>query len=74
MTKCKFRHFLERHRSAETLFRRTERYLSERGLLLSEGAMEAAAIVQALRVRGTTVSPSGAVEDAPARATRKSRN
>ncbi len=43
----KFRHFLERHRLTEALFRRTEQYLSERGLLLSEGTIVDATIVQA---------------------------
>ena len=37
-TICKFRHFLERHRLTEALFRRTQKYLSERDLLLSGGA------------------------------------
>ena len=46
-TICKFRHFLERHRLTSALFRRTEKYLSERGLLLSEGTIVDATIVQA---------------------------
>ena len=46
-TICKFRHFLERHRLTSALFRRTEQYLSERGLLLSEGTIVDATIVQA---------------------------
>ena len=43
----KFRHFLEGHRLTEALFRRTEQYLSERGLLLSEGTIVDATIIQA---------------------------
>ena len=43
----KFRHFLERHRLTAILFRRTEQYLSDRGLLLSEGTIVDATIVQA---------------------------
>ena len=46
-TICKFRHFLERHRLTSALFRRTEQYLSERGLLLSEDTIVDATIVQA---------------------------
>jgi IS5 family transposase len=46
-TICKFRHFLERHGLTSALFRRTEKYLSERGLLLSEGTIVDATIVQA---------------------------
>ena len=38
-TICKFRHFLERHQLTAALFWRTEQYLSERGLLLSEGTI-----------------------------------
>ena len=46
-TICKFRHVLERHRLTATLFRRTEQYLSDHGLLLSEGTIVDATIVQA---------------------------
>jgi len=46
-TILQFRHFLERHRLTEKLFQLTERYLSERGLLLSEGTIVDASIVSA---------------------------
>ena len=46
-TILKFRHFLVRHRLTETLFRLTKRYLSERGLLLSEGTIVDASIINA---------------------------
>ena len=46
-TICKFRHFLERHQLTAAWFRRTEQYLSDRGLLLSEGTIVDATIVQA---------------------------
>ena len=46
-TICKFRHFLEKHRLTEALFRCTAQYLSERGMLLSEGTMVDATILHA---------------------------
>ena len=46
-TILKFRHFLEHHRLTEALFRLTTRYLSERGLLLSEGTIVDASIISA---------------------------
>ena len=46
-TLCKFRHFLEKHRLTEKLFRITERYLSEQGLILSEGTIVDATIISA---------------------------
>ena len=46
-TILKFRHFLEAHRLTEALFRLTTRYLSERGLLLSEGTIVDASIISA---------------------------
>ena len=46
-TICKFGHVLERHGLTAALFRRTEKYLFERGLLLSEGTIVDATIVQA---------------------------
>ncbi len=46
-TILKFRHFLERHRLTEQLFRLTRRYLSERGLLLSAGTIVDASIISA---------------------------
>ena len=46
-TICKFRHFLEKHRLTEALFRCTAPYLSERGMLLSEGTMVDATILHA---------------------------
>ena len=46
-TICKFRHFLERHQVTAALFRRSEQYLSDRGLPLSEGTIVDAMIVQA---------------------------
>ncbi len=42
-----FRHFLEAHRLTEALFRLTRRYLSERGLLLHEGTIVDASIINA---------------------------
>ena len=38
-TICKFRHFLEAHGLTETLFRNTKRYLSDRGMWISEGTI-----------------------------------
>ena len=46
-TILKFRHFLARHRLTEQLFRLIRRYLSERGLLLSEGMIVDASIISA---------------------------
>ena len=46
-TILKFHHFLEAHRLTETLFRLTRRYLSERGLLLSEGTIVDVSIINA---------------------------
>lgn len=42
-----FRHFLEAHRLTENLFRITEQYLTERGLILSEGTIVDATIISA---------------------------
>ncbi len=42
-----FRHLLERHGLTETLFRKTERYLSDQGLILSEGTLVDATIINA---------------------------
>ncbi len=42
-----FRHFLEKHRLTEKLFRLTERYLSEQDLILSEGTIVDASIISA---------------------------
>ena len=47
-TILKFRHFLERHRLTEQLFRLTRRCLSARGLLLSAGTIVDASIINAL--------------------------
>ena len=46
-TICRCRHFLERPRLTEALFRPTEEYFSEWGLLLSEGTIVDATIVKA---------------------------
>ena len=46
-TICKFRRFLDRHRLTEAWFRRGDQYLSDRGLLLSEGTIVDATTVQA---------------------------
>lgn len=46
-TICKFRHLLERHRLTEKLFSKTEQYLSDQGLLLSEGTIVDASIISA---------------------------
>ena len=46
-TILQFRHFLEKHHLSEQLFRVTARYLSERGLMLSEGTIVDASIVRA---------------------------
>jgi IS5 family transposase len=46
-TILKFRHFLEAHRLTETLFQRTEQYLCEDDLILSEGTIVDATIVSA---------------------------
>lgn len=42
-----FRHFLEAHRLTSMLFRITEQYLSEQGLILSEGTIVDATIISA---------------------------
>jgi len=42
-----FRHLLERHNLTEKLFEKTQRYLSERGLLLREGTILDATIINA---------------------------
>ena len=42
-----FRHFLEQHRLTEKLFEISAQYLSERGLLLSEGTIVDASIINA---------------------------
>jgi IS5 family transposase len=42
-----FRHLLEKHRLTETLFEQTNRYLTERGLLLREGTIVDATIINA---------------------------
>ncbi len=46
-TICKFRHFLEAHGLTETLFRNTKRYLSDRGMMISEGTIVDATIIHA---------------------------
>jgi len=46
-TICKFRHLLERHKVTEKLFSETEKYLTERGLLLREGTIVDATIIRA---------------------------
>ena len=46
-TILQFRHFLEKHRLTEKLFRLTERYLSEQDLILSEGTIVDASIISA---------------------------
>jgi len=46
-TICKFRHFLEANHLTKKLFKVTEEYLSERGLILSEGTIVDASIVAA---------------------------
>ena len=46
-TVCRFRHFLERYELTQKLFRISEQYLSECGLMLSEGTIVDASIVQA---------------------------
>lgn len=42
-----FRHLLERHGLTEVLFRQTERYLSDKGLILNEGTIVDATIIHA---------------------------
>ena len=44
-TVCRFRHFLERYELTQKLFRISEQYLSECGLMLSEGTIVDASIV-----------------------------
>jgi transposase, IS5 family len=46
-TILKFRHFLEKHRLTEKLFKVTEQYLSEQDLILSEGTIVDATIISA---------------------------
>ena len=46
-TICKFRHFLERHGLTEALFRQAKRYLSGRGMIVSEGTIVDATIIHA---------------------------
>ena len=42
-----FRHLLERHGLTEKLFRKTEKYLTDKGLILSEGTIVDATIINA---------------------------
>lgn len=42
-----FRHFLERHELTKKLFQSTEKYLSEHGMILSEGTIVDASIISA---------------------------
>ena len=46
-TICRFRHYLEARNLTEKLFRVTEQYLSERGLILSEGTIVDASNISA---------------------------
>ena len=46
-TVCKFRHLIERHGLAEKMFASVNRYLSERGLRVSNGTIVDASIIQA---------------------------
>lgn len=46
-TILRFRHLLERHNLAEQLFRKTEQYLSDRDLILSQGTIVDATFVSA---------------------------
>jgi IS5 family transposase len=46
-TICKFRHFLETHGQPQTLFEQTRRYLSDKGMIVSEGTIVDATIVHA---------------------------
>ena len=46
-TICKFRHLLEAHGLTEALFDRTKRYLSDRGMMVSEGTIVDATIIHA---------------------------
>lgn len=46
-TICKFRHFLESHQLTQRLFEQSAGYLSDRGLLLSEGTIVDASIIAA---------------------------
>jgi len=46
-TICKFRHLLEKHELTARLFTVTEKYLSERGLLVREGTIVDATIINA---------------------------
>ena len=46
-TLCKFRHFLESHKLTECLFSLSRSYLEEQGLLLREGTIVDASIIEA---------------------------
>jgi len=46
-TICRFRHFLETHELTKKLFQSTEQYLSQNGMMLSEGTIVDASIVSA---------------------------
>jgi len=46
-TLCRFRHYLEARNLTQKMFQATERYLSERGLILSEGTIVDASIIEA---------------------------
>jgi IS5 family transposase len=46
-TICKFRHLLEAHGLTEALFDQTKRYLSDRGMMVSEGTIVDATIIHA---------------------------
>lgn len=46
-TICRFRHFLERHGLTQKLFTQTQQYLSDQGLILSEGTIVDASIISA---------------------------
>ena len=46
-TICKFRHFLEGHGLTEALFEQAKRYLSGRGMIVSEGTIVDATIIHA---------------------------
>jgi len=46
-TICRFRHYLEARHLTKKLFQVTEQYLSERGLILSEGTIVDASIISA---------------------------
>ena len=46
-TICKFRHFLKAHGLTRTLFDQTRRYLSDQGMMVSEGTIVDATIIHA---------------------------